>query len=404
MNNQYYVKTLRWTALVLLLVAAPLFSQLEIMQYTVASGGDTRGIAVKGYHVYLANGNSGLKIINLTNPRYPLTTGALPLNGRFCDQVAVSGNMVGLTDTDNDFVCFVDAKDKMRPILKAALKAGGDIPRGLVMSNGKAFVVERGAHMAAPVYFSGVEVFDFAGTTVRSRQLTAIADVRDVAATSQYLLVATSHDLQVFSRTVGGFAAMPVTTVDFPVGEEIASITLHGQYLFAFGRNQLYVIGHIPLALVPVPGSLSPGLPAKSPLSPALAKEIAKKPSLKLKILVQAAVAGDTENRRIDAATIVFGGGSTSRPKIYLLLTTRTSYGLYIFDPTAETLTPFDIFDWRAHEHLVLYDIHEASGGEISIYDAAFPEYFAPGWNCGGVMGIGALGPTGFGYAIIDTH
>lgn len=407
MNKRNHL-TILWVlwllALVLFFPARLLFSALiEVMQYTVASGGDARGIAVKSYYVYLANGNSGLKIINLSNPRFPLTTGYLPLPDRFCDQVAISGNMVGLTDTDNNYVCFVDVKDRMRPVLKSALRVRGDIPRGLVLSTGKAFVIERGAHPAAPVYFSGVEVFDYSGAAVRSTQLTAIDDVRDVAATSHYLFVATGRDIQVFSRTATGFLAAPVENVAFPAGEEMSSIALHNGYLFAFGTNRLYVIGKIPLLLplLPVDKSLSPStrLSDKVPLSPTPGKEPVKKPVLNLKILVQCEVAGYTDNRRIDAATIEFGGDVTSRPEIYLLLTTLKSYGLYIFNPTTDTLIPYEI---PIEVPVVFFDVYEASDREISIYDAAFPEYFAPGWIIGGVMGIGALGSTGFGYPIVN--
>lgn len=402
MNKRNHLTNL-WAPWLLVLVlffpARLLFPALiEVMQYTVASGGDARGIAVKGYHVYLANGNGGLKIINLSNPRFPLTTGYLPLPDRFCDQVAISGNMVGLTDTDNNYVCFVDVKDRMRPVLKSALRVRGDDPRGLVLSTGKAFVIERGDHPAAPVYFSGVEVFDYSGAAVRSTQLTAIDDVRDVAATSHYLFVATGRDIRVFSRTATGFLAAPVEIVAFPAGEEMSSIALHNGYLFAFGTNRLYVIGKIPL-LLPVDHSFSSStkLSDKVPLSPTPGKEPGKKPVLKLKILVQCEIAGYTENRRIDAATIEFSDDFTSRPEIYLLLTTLKSYGIYIFNPTTDTLIPFEI---PIETPVVFFDVYAASDREIMIYDAAFPEYFAPGWYIGGVMGIGALGSTGFGYPV----
>ena len=126
----------------ILLCLHPLFPQIQVLEKNVNTDGDTRGMAVQDYYVYLADWARGLKIINMSNPHAYVLVGALALPGCFVEQVAVDNNIVVLTDTQNNRIHFVDAHDLMRPRLVESLDVNGDVPRRIDARDGKAFVLE----------------------------------------------------------------------------------------------------------------------------------------------------------------------------------------------------------------------------------------------------------------------
>lgn len=377
----------------LLLIGTKLvFSQITVELLRLDSS-DARGVCVQSYYGYLADGAAGLKIINLSNPRYVRTTGSISLPGSFIEQVAVSGDMAVLTDT-NGRIHFVNVRDKMRPRLEWTLETN-DTPRAIAASGGKAFVIEYGDDPADAGYFSGIEVFSYYGTRAESIQLTPVSGIRDLVISGKYIFAVTSRELIGYRRTAAGFDTRPAQRIDFPAGEEIVSLGHHGLYLFAFGTDGLYVIGPIPITLVFV----FSGLPFPMDLPRITEIEL----PMEMRIIDQAPVPGDRENRKVDAAVLDYGRGSSSSPNIFLLLTTLNTYGLYTFDWNTQELNPFNILEFTTSTWIDFFDLNAATDGRVRIYDAAFPHYFSPGFLEGGIIAVGAIGGYGLGYAYISS-
>lgn len=350
-----------------------MYAQIEVLEKNANTDGQARGIVVQDYYVYLADGAGGLKIINMSNPYAYVMAGSLSLPNCFVEQIAVDSNIVVLTDTQNHQVHFVDASDKMRPVLLQSLTVSGDVPRKIVAESGKAFILEYGDDPSAPDYFSGIEVFSY-GATIESVQLTPINAIRTVAVDPGYILTGGGNEILLFHRDAIGFNTTPARTISLTAGEEIMSLSIWNQYLFAFGKNQLYAVGILKLYLFPYP------------------------PILLVWVLDQAAVPGDPENRKVSAALLDYGNGTTSDPYIYLLLTSLKGYGMFFFNKSTLELKPYNMYDVETSTWLVFRDVDEASEGEVKIYDSAFPEYFYPGVFKGGTFGLGAIGDYGLGY------
>lgn len=351
----------------------PVYSQIVVLEKNANTNGDTRGIAVLDYYVYLADGAGGFKIVNMSNPYLYVITGMLQMSGCFIEQVAVDSNIVVLTDTLNKQIHFVDVSDKMRPELLESLPVTGDVPRRIAAEGGKVFVLEYGDDSTAPGYFSGIEVFSYQ-TTIGSVQLTPINNIQDVEVNASYVLAAGGDQLQLFRRNATGFNVAPARILSFPADEEIKSLDLYGINLFAFGKNQLYAIGVFEFQLFPNP------------------------PILIAWILDQIAVSGYQENRNVSAAILDYGNGTTSAPYIYLLATTLKSYGMFCFNTSTIELKAFGMYDLETSSTIVFRDVYDASDGKVKIYDSDFPEYFHPGAFHGGTFGLGAIGDYGLGY------
>lgn len=370
------IKQIKKIMVIIFIVLAflrPLSAQIEVLEKSADTDGDTRGIAVQDYYVYLADGTGGLKIINMSNPYSYVLTGALSLPGSFVEQVAVDSNIVVLTDTQNNRIHFVDASDKMRPELLESLTVNGDIPRRVAAEGGKAFVLEYGEDPLALDYFSGIEVFAY-GTTIESVQLTPINDLRALAINASYILTGGGNEILLFRRDSVGFVVAPARTITLAANEDIQSLSLWNQYLFAFGKDDLYAFAIFTLHLYPHP------------------------PLLILWMLDQEPVPGDPVNRRISASVLDYGNGATSDPYIYLLLTSQKEYGLFFFNSSSNELKPYSMYDLESSTWVIFRNVDEASEGEIEIYDSSFPDYFYPGAFNGGTFGLGAIGDFGLGY------
>jgi hypothetical protein len=367
------VEILMGIVILVLVCLCPAYAQIEVLEKSANTDGDTRGIAVQDYYVYLADGAGGLKIINMSNPYSYVLAGALSLPGCFVEQVAVDSNIVILTDTQNDQVHFVDVSDKMRPELLQSLTVNGDIPRKVEAEGGKAFVLEYGDDPLAPNYFSGIEVFSY-GTTIESVQLTILNGVSALAVNDSYLLTGGGNEILLFRRDAVGFVVTPARTVTLAANEELQSLSLWNQYLFAYGKDHLYAVAILKLQLYPHP------------------------PILIVWMLDQEPVPGDPVNRRVSASVLDYGNGATSDPYIYLLLTSQKEYGLFFYNSSSLELKPYKMYDFESSTWMMFRDVDEASEGEIEIFDSVFPVYFYPGAFKGGTFGLGAIGSYGLGY------
>lgn len=394
------MKQLKWLAICLLAWACSLFPApalgLEVVAQRLETEGTSLGIDQQGYYLYLADGERGLKIINVSNRRYFVLTGTLPLDGMVTDVAVDSYDEAVLIDAAGRQIYFVDLSDKTRPELMSTLPSTGGVPRIVRKIPGMAFVVEYADDPSAPGAFSGVEVFSH-WPRAESVQVVPIEGLRDIVVTGTHLLAAADTQLLAFRRTASGIETSPETALDFPAGDTLQSLAVFGQHLFIFGTENLSVT-LLPLrpVLPPprIPGLLLPGLPEPRISDPARGDAV----PIELTILAQAPVETDRDNRRVDATVLDIGDGLTSQPLIFILLTTRNAYGLFNFNRSTNALNPVSYEDLDLAEHIVFKDIHEATDGRISIYDAAFSRYPHPGIFKEGIMAVGALGENGLGY------
>ena len=382
--EKIYFRILSGALFLLILETSLAFSQPILFdgnEKVMNTDGDTRGIAVQGYYVYLADGNKGLKIINVSNPYVFVLTGRLPLPGCFIDQVAVDEDVAVLTDTANNRVHFVDVSAKMRPALMGSLDVEGETPRKVVAYRGLAFVVEYGDDPSDPDYFSGIEVFSYE-TEPASTQLTGIERVRDVAVSGKYLFAAVGDQLHVHKRIRSGFSTTRYHSIDFTPGDNVNSLTLYGNRLFAFG-SELYVVTVFTFRF-----------PGPDPFR--------TRETLLIFIANQISVPGDRENRRVDAAILDYGGGLTSAPSVFVLLTTMRCCGMCIYNSRTNNLQPFDFFDGSTESWISMQDVYEATEGRVQIFDSAFSEYFWNGLFSGGILAFGAIGDYGLGCVQVE--
>ena len=347
-----------------------LYPQISVKERNIDTNGETRGLALRDFYAFLADGDAGLKIINMSNRFSFRIKGNLSLPGSFVEQVAVDADMVVLTDTKKKQVHFVDAWDTANPELLASLSAQGDTPRAVAVHAAMAFVVEYGEKPGTAGYFSGIEVFSIK-EKISSVQLRKLRGVRDIAVRHPFVFVGGANRVLTFEAANTGLSPRPLTVVSFPVGEDVQSIALFEEWLFVFGRMNLYVV-HV--------------------LDP-----------LKQKILDQSPVPGCPDFRRVDAAILDLGGGKSSGPQIFILLTTLISYGMYTFDMPSGTLNAFPMYDLKTPGWIYFRDVHKTSDGKVEIFDSALSRYFYPGAVSGGTFALGALGGYGMGFVQVDT-
>lgn len=369
---------------VFLFASPPLFSQVELREKHLDTDGDTRGLALRDHYVFLAEGRRGFKIINVRNPYRFIITGSLAVPGSFIDKLAVNEKMAVLADPDNRLIHFVDITDLMRPELKATLATSGDKPRRVRVDGEKAYVVERGDDPRRLGYFAGIEVFS-CGRRMESLQLTGMKGVQDVLPSGDYLLAAAGNRIKAFPKSSRGFNTTEDAVLDLPAGQEIQSLSQCGRFIFAISQDKVYALAFFTLHL---PFFIE---------SPFLAW-----PRLRfirvLSTIAEAPVPGVAENRKVSSAIFEYGGGRTSEPVIYVLVTTQGSYGMLTFDPATRALTPVSITDLVTAASMTMRDVSALSGGGVRIYDSALPLYFYSGLTNGGIVGFGAGGEFGLGF------
>lgn len=368
-------KIVRFTPLVVFILGIFFYSQgflypqIIVKERNVDTNGETRGIALRDFYAFLADGNAGLKIINMSNRSSFRMKGNLSLPGSFVEQVAVEGDMVVLTDTKKKQVHFVNAWDTSNPELLASLNAQGDTPRAAAVSAGMAYVVEYGEKPGTTGYFSGIESFSIE-EKIKSVDLRKLRGARDIAARHPLVFVGGSNRLYTFETAGSGLSPKPIAIVTFPVGEDVQSIALFEEWIFVFGRMNLYAVHII------------------NPLKPT--------------ILDKSPVPGCPDFRRVDAMILDLGGGKFSDPQVFILLTTLMSYGMYTFHMPSGKLSAFPMYDVKTSGWTYFRDVHKASDGEVEIFDSALSRYFYPGAFSGGTFGLGAIGGYGMGFVQVD--
>jgi hypothetical protein len=97
-----------------------------------------RGVAVNGNYVYVAASDSGLGIINITNPKSPVLVGYLHPGGQYGENVAVAGNVIGLTDYNK--ILFFDATSPGAPVGKGVTSTFKTGNEGFAIAGSYAYV------------------------------------------------------------------------------------------------------------------------------------------------------------------------------------------------------------------------------------------------------------------------
>jgi hypothetical protein len=96
-------------------------------------GGHAEGVAVAGNYLYLANGEDGLRIFEVSNPSTPIAVGHTN-DGGYARAVAVSSNFVYLANDTNGVVVY-DVTDPFAPVGVATNSLGGAAQRVAVGTN-----------------------------------------------------------------------------------------------------------------------------------------------------------------------------------------------------------------------------------------------------------------------------
>lgn len=214
------------------------------------------GLAVDGSYAYLANGNAGLAIVDVSNPDAPVEISAIDSRGYFAEHVAVAGGFAYLTvkNTDRgDEIQIFDVADPYRPRRVSAysaidhVRARGQAYRDIAISN-------RIAHV--PTEW-GLELIDISDP---SRPVTAGYTDLDVSLTGASLTFAIAvHEGTAF--VVAGAQGVIVVDVSDPAHLAVLPNYDTGSYAddVAAAGGRLYQTDHAGLHVVDAtdPGRLT---------------------------------------------------------------------------------------------------------------------------------------------------
>ncbi len=345
--------------LVLLAAAACQTMPVRVIQHArLDTDGRTRGVAAQDKYAFLADGTTGLKIVNIYSPGALHQVSALALPGP-CSVLAVEGDIVLAADDSADRVFVVDVFDKFKPALKGTFKTADKV-RAIALQGGVAFLAERGDDPSDAAYYSGVEAVSVSlkAEPVKLSQA-AIADARDVAATTGSVFVIGPEALTVLSRSSQGFTAAPAATLNLGSGADLQSIDARAESLLLILGGSLY--------LVDVTN--------------------ASKPSL----TDQQAVPGYAGNRVVSStgALSAYSPGSTTPAFARFLYSTRHEYGIGLVELSTKKI----VFRIQA------VDAYALSDGHLEIYDIDMRSDFLTHYNAGEVLAVGALDDYGLGVA-----
>lgn len=118
------------------------------------SPGQARAVAISGNRAYLADGNSGLQVIDITNPTSPVLLGSLDTGGS-ARGVDVTGNYVYVAD-DSD-LRVIDVSNPAAPVLQKTVSAGAFYT--VAVQNQYAYVA------GGPGDSGGLRIFDITDPT-----------------------------------------------------------------------------------------------------------------------------------------------------------------------------------------------------------------------------------------------
>ncbi len=195
-------------------------------------------VAVSGTHAYVAAGESGLYVVDVSKPDQPALVGRYDTAGKVLG-VDVVGNYVYLAD-DTDGLVIVDVSDPTHP----TLVGGAETPdaQGVAVAGDYAYVADKG---------NGLEVFDISNpaSPVLLGIEPGIAPAYDVAVSGNYAYVA------------GGSAGLWVLDVSNPSSPtEVASYDTSGNAVgVALSGTHAYVAdGQAGLRVIDVSNPSSP--------------------------------------------------------------------------------------------------------------------------------------------------
>jgi len=314
------------------------------------TSGRARGVAAQDEYAFVADGEDGLAIVNISNPKSLQKRGSVGLPG-FAGRVAVEGNLAVVADATQNRLHLVDISDKFTPALKWTFQTL-DIVREVAIQGGTAFLAESGDD------FSGVEAISCSLTAKpASLNSTAIKDIRDVAATSGQVFVISPSGLTVLGRSAKkGFTAAPLATLNISSSEDLQSIDGRAEtHLLILGKS---------LYLVDVTSASNPV------------------------VRDQATVSGYAQNRVV-ASMEVFPA-NISKPKILRFgYSTLHEYGT----GWAELTTQKILFVMQG------VDLDKESEGHCQLYDIEMRKDSNLFFASGDVFAIGALDNYGLGVA-----
>jgi hypothetical protein len=356
-HGQVYLRA-ALIVLVILAAACQPITYRVIRHARIDTDGRSRGVAAQDKYAFVADGDGGLKIINIYNPAGLVQDGNVALDG-FCSHVAVEGDIVVLTDDTQNRVFFVNVFDKHKPVLTWTYTTLDKV-RSVAIQGGTAFLAERGDDPTAPSFFTGLEAVSCSLTAAPAKlNQAAILDVRAVAATSSSVFVIGPQNLTVLARSATGFTSAPLATLNLGSGEDLQSVDARaGTSLFILG-NSLY--------LVDVTNSSKPVIADSQ------------------------AVSGYGQNRVISTTGILGGASSgASQPQfVRFAYSTLHEYGIGLAEVTAKKIA-FCV---------QVVDADKESKGHIQIYDIDMRLDFTTHFNSGDVLAVGALDDYGLGVA-----
>lgn len=193
-------------------------AQLLLGSYDTA--GDARDVAIRGDHACVADGAAGLIILDVTDPANPVLAGSLDTPGT-AEGVAVAGNLVFIADGDEG-LRIVDIDDPLNPVVAGSHDTPGYAYAVLVAGN-EAYVAD-GA--------GGLAVFDITDPAVPAPagSLATMHPAVGLAAAGDRLLLATGYG-GVEMVDISDPAA-PVSTGGFTTAGSAEDVTLLGDYAF----------------------------------------------------------------------------------------------------------------------------------------------------------------------------
>ena len=105
----------------------------------VVTGGNAKGVAVAGMVAYVVDGDDGLQVVDVSDPAHAHITGSMDTNGD-ASGVAVSGTVAYVADGD-DGLQLVDVSDPANPHLTGGVDTDGDA-HGVAVSGTVAYVAD----------------------------------------------------------------------------------------------------------------------------------------------------------------------------------------------------------------------------------------------------------------------
>ncbi len=155
-----------------------------------ATSGSAEEVCISGSYAYVADGNSGLHIIDISNPESPIIAGTCDTTG-YARGVTVSGSYAYVAD-DGSGLQIIDISNPASPVISGTCYTTGNA-YGVAVSGSYAYVA---------IYSAGLKIIDISNPANPSvvGECATPAYARDVAVSGSYAYVADSMSgLQIIS-------------------------------------------------------------------------------------------------------------------------------------------------------------------------------------------------------------